>query len=128
MFGYDFEILYQPGLNNKAVDALSRISHEAELRILSAPALLDSEMVQKEVEQDEELQLIIAKLQEDLKGMLKFTWEHGRLFYKGSLIISSSSTLIPSLLQLYHDSVIGGYSGYIQTIFEWRCSHNKARF
>lgn len=114
LLGYDFDILYQPGLN-RAPDALSRISPKAELRILSTPTLLDSEMVRREVEQDTKLQLIIAKLKEDSKGVPKFSWEHGRLLYKGRLVISSSSQLTPSLLQLYHDSVMGGHLGYMRT-------------
>lgn len=52
---------------------------------------------------------IIAKLQENPVDIPKFSWEHGRLFYKGRLVISASSSLIPSLLQLYHDSVMGGH-------------------
>lgn len=50
LLGYDFEILYQPGQNNKVVDALSRIAPDSELRVLMGPALLDSEVVRKEVE------------------------------------------------------------------------------
>lgn len=55
--------MYQWGLNNKATDALSRLTPEAEMRILTAPSILDSLTVQREVESDEELQAIIIKLQ-----------------------------------------------------------------
>lgn len=53
--GYDFEILYQLRLNNKAAYALSRILPEAKLRILSSPTLLDISVVEKEVRADDEL-------------------------------------------------------------------------
>lgn len=110
--GYDFDILYQPGQNNKAADALSRMPQDSKKCMLSAPTLLDSEVVSREVEQDEELQAIITKLQKNPTDVPKFNWEHGRLLYKGRLVLSASSSLIPSLLQLYHDSVMGGHSGY----------------
>lgn len=99
-------------------DALPQISLEVELQILSAPALLDSEMVLREVGQDEELQLIIAKLKEDPSSVLKFTWENRWLLYKGMLVISSSPNLIPSLLQMHHDLVMGGHSRCIRT-YKW---------
>lgn len=41
LLGYDFEILYQPSLRNKVVDALSRLNHPAELLVLSAPGKVD---------------------------------------------------------------------------------------
>lgn len=102
-------------------DALSQISLEVELQILSAPALLDSEMVRREVGQDEELQLIIAKLKEDPSSVLKFTWENRWLLYKGMLVISSSSNLIPSLLQMHHDLVMGVHLRCIRT-YKWLSS------
>lgn len=75
LLGYDFKILYQPRLNNKAVDALSRIPPEAELRILASPTLLDILVVEKEVGADEELQEIIEKLKKDPDSVPKFSWE-----------------------------------------------------
>lgn len=57
--GYDFEILYQPGLQKKAADALSKINHQAELAVMSTPGLVDVEKVLREVEHDEELTKII---------------------------------------------------------------------
>lgn len=54
ILGYDFETLYQPGLQNKAVDTLSRIN-PPEFHVLTAPGIVDVELVMKEVEKDGEL-------------------------------------------------------------------------
>lgn len=48
-------MVYKPRLDNKAADALSRISHTIELCNLTAPALVDIEVIKKEVEEDEKL-------------------------------------------------------------------------
>lgn len=62
LLGYDFEILYQLGLNNKAADALSRVNLNGELHSLIEPPLLDTKPIQREVEEDAELQEIVSLL------------------------------------------------------------------
>ncbi|KAA0054183.1 Transposon Ty3-G Gag-Pol polyprotein [Cucumis melo var. makuwa] len=112
---YDFEILYQPGLQNKAADALSRVKLPAELSSLRAHGLFDIEIVTAEVEKDEELQGIINILKENPEGKANYQWKSGNLLYKGRLVLSRNSTLIPSLLHTFHDSVLGGHSGFLRT-------------
>lgn len=41
LLGYDFEILYQPGLQNKAADALSRVEPTAELKTITTTGIVD---------------------------------------------------------------------------------------
>ncbi|TYK31690.1 Transposon Tf2-6 polyprotein [Cucumis melo var. makuwa] len=59
LLGYDFEILYQTGLQNKAADALSRVTTPSELNTMTTSGIMDMETVTKEVEGDEELQKIV---------------------------------------------------------------------
>ncbi|KAA0033720.1 hypothetical protein IC582_013177 [Cucumis melo] len=68
-----------------------------------------------EVEKDEELQGIINILKENPEGKANYQWESGNLLYKGRLVLSKNSTLIPSLLHTFHDSVLGGHSGFLRT-------------
>ncbi|KAA0063770.1 Transposon Tf2-6 polyprotein [Cucumis melo var. makuwa] len=56
LLGYDFEILYQPGLLNKAVDVLSRVELTAEINAITTTGIVDIDTVCKEVEKDKELQ------------------------------------------------------------------------
>ena len=60
--GYDFEILYQPDLQNKAADALSRKDQTVELNTMTTTGIVDIELIEKEVENDKELQEIIAEV------------------------------------------------------------------
>ncbi|TYJ99689.1 Transposon Ty3-G Gag-Pol polyprotein [Cucumis melo var. makuwa] len=59
LLGYDFEILYQPGLQNKAADALSRMDTTPELQTMTTTGFVDMETVAKEVEKDAKLQKIV---------------------------------------------------------------------
>ena len=60
--GYDFEILYQLDLQNKAADALSRKDQTVELNTMTTTGIVDIELIEKEVENDKELQEIIAEV------------------------------------------------------------------
>ncbi|KAA0038326.1 Exosome complex component CSL4 [Cucumis melo var. makuwa] len=90
LLGYDFEILYQPGLQNKAVDALSRMESCPRLNTLSTPRIVDLEVVLKEVEEDDELQKLIEDLKENPKEENKCQWENGRLLYKRKTVYGRS--------------------------------------
>lgn len=50
LMGYNFEILYRAGLENKAVYALSGIHDDAQLNVIMFPFLLDVGVVEKEVQ------------------------------------------------------------------------------
>lgn len=82
-----------------------------EIHSLTILSLLDVKVILREVEEDEELQKIIAILKEDLEGKSKFQWVQGKLLYKERLVLSKSSSLIPSILHTCHDLVLGGHSG-----------------
>lgn len=64
---------------------------------------------------DEDLQKIFSRLKEDPDSIAKFSLRQGKLLYKNELVLSNSSSLIPALLSTFHDSVIGGHSGYLRT-------------
>ncbi|KAL4037970.1 hypothetical protein IC575_001573 [Cucumis melo] len=87
LLGYDFEIVYQPGPQNRAADALSRLKHPAELNAVSSHGLVDIETVVAEVEKDEELQGIIKALKENPVEKTNYQWVSGNLLYKGRLVL-----------------------------------------
>lgn len=60
MLGYNFEILYKPGNENKAADALARKSEtDGEIWAISTMQIMGLEEVEKEILEDEKLRGIV---------------------------------------------------------------------
>lgn len=83
--------------------------------MIATPALINVDIVPKEINEDDELQAIVQKLLTDPNSVAKYSWEQGKLLYKGGLVISNKSRFIPTLLTTFHDSVLGGHSGFLRT-------------
>ncbi|KAL0545045.1 hypothetical protein IC582_020183 [Cucumis melo] len=116
LLGYSFEVVYKPGLENKAADALSRKSPDIQLSVISAPYLVDLKIIKEEVGRDEKLQKVITTLCEDGGAQdSKYSLKNGFLHYKNRLVISKTSSLIPVMLNTFHDSVVGGHSCFLRT-------------
>ena len=100
---------------NKAADALSRVEPRIELHEMTTSGIVDISIVREEVDKDEELQQIVTKLKKEQEVGGKFEWKNNRLLYKGRLVLPRTSSLIPRLLHTFHDSVLGGHSGFLRT-------------
>ncbi|RVW33015.1 Retrovirus-related Pol polyprotein from transposon 17.6, partial [Vitis vinifera] len=115
LFGYDFEIQFQPGLEDKAVDALSRIPISMELAALMVPSRIDTSLISSQVEADPHLAKIQQRLLVDPDAYPRYSLDHGILLYKGRLVLPKASPLVLTLLQEGHASVVGGHSGFLRT-------------
>lgn len=115
LLGYNFEVQFRPGLENKAADALLRLPLTTHLASLTTLAILDFETVQKEMSEDQKLQQIVFDLLEDPASHSKFSIHQDTLLYKGHLVLSADSKLLPTVLHTYHDSVFGGHFGFLRT-------------
>ncbi|TYK02034.1 transposon Tf2-1 polyprotein isoform X1 [Cucumis melo var. makuwa] len=73
LLGYSFGVVYKPGLENKAADALSRVPPTIHLNQLSAPALIDLGKIQEEVENDPKLKEIRSIVEQDPEEFPNFT-------------------------------------------------------
>ncbi|KAA0067036.1 transposon Tf2-1 polyprotein isoform X1 [Cucumis melo var. makuwa] len=113
--GYSFDVVYQPGLENKAADALSRIPPNVHLNQLTTPALLDLAIIREEVNRDPRLHKIIRVMEEQKLEIPHYTLHQGVLKFKGKLVTSSSSSLLPTIMHTYHASVFGRHSGFLRT-------------
>lgn len=88
-------MVYKPGLENRAADALSRVPAVVHLNYISTPTLLDLIIIKEEVENDTRLREIISELERDENAVPYFSLQQGILKYKGRLVISKTSTLLP---------------------------------
>ena len=93
LFGYDFEIQFRPGLENKAADALSRIPISMELVALMVPSCIDTSLISSQVEADPHLAKIQQRLLIDPDAYPRYSLDHGILLYKGRLVLPKASPL-----------------------------------
>lgn len=136
LLGFQFDIIYKPGIDNKAADGLSRQMQTVEAggRILclslSFPVVLQLQDFYAEIEQDADIQTLkrqITSSETVKKGLIVVD---GRVWYKKSLLIPQTSTFIPLLLKEFHDGLQGGHSGIFKTLkrikgsFHW---HNMRK-
>lgn len=121
LLGYDFDIMYKPGVENAAADGLSRMAfmstvlQSQDLLPLTVPASLQLQDLYTEIEDDTHIQILRSQF---LKGELKragYSINNDRLHYKGRLLIPKSLAFIPLILQAFHSSVIGGHGGVLRT-------------
>lgn len=113
LMGYQFEVVYKPGPENKAADALSRKEIDAELSaICMKPCWLDFTKIREETQTDSELTQLQDVLLADPDSKPGYCLREGLIFYDGRLLLSKSSSLIPILLQEFHSTPMGGHSGF----------------
>jgi hypothetical protein len=116
LLGYQFEVKYKPGMENRAADALSRCYDEAEFSTLvSYPQWTDSQKLLDEVKADPYIQKIIQEVESNPAARPGYSVNHGVLFYHGRLVLSPQSTSIPLLLEEHHGTPTGGHSGFLRT-------------
>ena len=126
LLGFDFEIQYKPGLENKTADALSRKAFGPEAFALSVPIALQMEDISKAVENDPELGQIVQDLKNGSKAHPDFTLVQGRLLRQGKLVIPKDASMVGLILNEFHDWKQGGHGGVLKTqkrigeIFYWR--------
>ncbi|PKU84570.1 hypothetical protein MA16_Dca017957 [Dendrobium catenatum] len=108
LLGYDFEIQYRPGVENKVVDALSRYMEELQTVALSVPLMLDWEAIREESARDESMGKIMAELLKQPGSHPGYSLEGDKLLYQGRFVMPQMSIHIPNLLQEFHGSSVGG--------------------
>ena len=110
LLGYDFDILYKPGCDNKAADGLSRIENESLLHCgsvclaLTVPSVIQNQDIYNEIAEDAELQRLISLVRRDESVNAHYRVIDNKLWYKRRLVIPKQSTLIPLILFECHES------------------------
>ncbi|KAA0058232.1 Ty3/gypsy retrotransposon protein [Cucumis melo var. makuwa] len=86
LLGYSFEVVYKPGAENRAADALSRKPVEVHLFGLSVPITIDLEVIKKEVFQDPKYVKIVEEIKQlEEAAENKYSLQNGMLMFKNRL-------------------------------------------
>lgn len=115
ILGFDFDIFYKPGPENKAADGLSRsMSVSSLLLAITVPTALQWEDLFKEIKEDHGIQNVISKIEKKELISKKYSVVEGNLWSKQRLVIPKQSRFIPTILKEAHDSKLGGHSGVLE--------------
>lgn len=119
LLGYDFQVEYKKGRENKVTDALTRKeedTHEVILNVISilvANWLVD---LKASYVGDDQAQELIDKAKKGEMDPVTYNWRDGVLFYQGRLYIGASNTLHGQIIHHAHSSPMGGHSGFSKTL------------
>ena len=122
LLGYDFEIIYKAGVDNKVADGLSRIHLGPSFTwmelfmALTKTSNLDIQDVLDEIDVDEHIQKLLKEVVLEKFTKPGYTVKRGRLFYKDRLVLPKGSKYIPVILEEYHSGISGGHSGVLKTV------------
>ncbi|KAF7827538.1 Retrotransposable element Tf2 [Senna tora] len=87
LMGYSFEIQYKPGVENKAVDALSRREEKIELNAFSVWKFDELDSWEEEVRKDKRLSEIKEQIITGTKPPVGYDIRNGCLVYNGRLVL-----------------------------------------
>jgi hypothetical protein len=139
---FDYKMNWLPGKKNSQADFLSRradLKPEGEIlldktaidnfreKILAINPVDSDQVIQLKIKvairQDPALRKIVAHLEE--KGQVPHAWEKAiqdfslkddLLMFKGKIYVPNDKDIKTSIMELYHDSVLAGHPGQMQTM------------
>ena len=127
LLGYEFDIVYKPGIQNKAAYGLSHIEHQTQevytvdsgntsVMALTVPTTLQLHDLLKEIADTIAIHKLSQRVKEGTEQRTGFKLHNGKLWYKGKLFIPSTSSFIPTILHECHDGLQGMHSGDLKTL------------
>lgn len=103
LLGYNFDIVYKPGVDNKAGDGLSRMGQPGALSLMytlfsfTLPSAIQLQDLYKEIAEDTTIQHWIEQVKTGEMMRSSFTVTEDKLWYKGRLVIPKTSSFIPTI-------------------------------
>lgn len=113
IMGYEYVIQYKKGRENQGADALSRKA-EFELSAISLPVADWWSVLQEEVQKEPFYTGTVEQAsQQDAQKYLKRdrVW-----FFKGKILLSPTSSLLPAMMTEHDSTPTGGHFGYHKTL------------
>lgn len=119
--GLNYKICYKQGIENKVVDALSRVPpgpHQEVLAVSSLQAVWLKELVDTYT-----AKLLTRLAVQSPSGY--FSLHDGVIKYKGRVWVGHSTSIQLQILQSLHSSPLGGHSGFpatykrVKELFAW---------
>lgn len=107
---FDFTIEYKPGVENQAVDALSRC-FQLPYSQPHGSLIQDFQKLQPEVH----LSTVIKELQTNALTHFDFHWKQKLLWWHDQVAISNDETIKTKLLQEFFSSHLRGHGGQLRT-------------
>ncbi|KAM0065899.1 putative nucleotidyltransferase, Ribonuclease H [Helianthus debilis subsp. tardiflorus] len=114
LLGFDFDIVYRPGSQNGAADALSRLP-TGHLLAISAPVPTLLQELHSACHADPDFKSLLLKYSADPTLFPDYTLQDGLLLFKGRLLVPNVQALRHQLLLEFHSSAFGGHSGVTRT-------------
>nr|GEY56852.1 Ty3/gypsy retrotransposon protein [Tanacetum cinerariifolium] len=124
LLGYDFEIHYKPGKDNRVADALSRVDTPISLAI-STPTTTWLHALRKYFATDSVGKTVWKKISDQPQQNVTYTLSDGLIYVGNRLFIPNEPAIRTCLLQEFHSSPLGGHSGIkanvkrLTTVFYW---------
>ncbi|GJU03262.1 ty3-gypsy retrotransposon protein [Tanacetum coccineum] len=124
LLGYDFEIHYKPGKDNRVADALSRVDTPISLAI-STPTATWLHALRKYFATDSVGKTVWKKISDQPQQNVTYTLSDGLIYVGNRLFIPDEPSIRTCLLQEFHSSPLGGHSGVkatvkrLTTVFYW---------
>lgn len=111
LIGFDFEIFYKPGKENKVADALGRIEDASLFALSSTEPTWFQELCAFYTTNDGKS--LLSKLV--INADTTFSFRDGLLYNKTRLFIPEVSNVCHQLLEEYHSTPLEGHSGVAAT-------------
>ncbi|KAE8676551.1 hypothetical protein F3Y22_tig00111584pilonHSYRG00153 [Hibiscus syriacus] len=131
LLGYDYKIIFRPGRDNFAADALSRRQESPLLVALHFSDVDIWKQIREASKSDSYMQFLGKKAGDPPRDNL--TWRDRLLLYKGKVVVPADHSLRAKLLYEVHDSKVRGHSGILRTYrrlqqqFYWLKMHKSVQ-
>jgi len=122
-----YRIIYRKGTDDSAADALSRLPVDSttQLHTISVchPAWIDE--VKASYDTNNHAQKLIQKLQQQADPKRRFHLQDGLIYFRNRIWLGGTPQLQLKMLRAFHDSTVGGHSGFpvtyrrVRLLFAW---------